>query len=165
MKIQFNIAEIFEIAQQIERNGAAFYAKAASIQKNQDRKLLFLDLQDMEEKHERIFAYLKEQIVGRPTDQDVFDPDSNAAHYLHSFADGYIFDYRSDPSQYITGEKTLEDILKFAIGLEKDSIVFYYGIQELVPRELGKESINAIIKEEIKHITFLSDKIKTLSNE
>ncbi len=162
MAIQFNIEEIFEIAQQIERNGALFYAKAASIMDDQNHKLLLLDLVDMEEKHERVFAYLKEKLVDRQADREFFDPNSSAAKYLHSFVDGLVFDYHADPSKYITKNKSLEEILSFAIGLEKDSIVFYYGIQELVPKEFGKDTISTIIKEEMKHITLLNDKIKAL---
>ena len=161
---QFNIEEVFEIAQQIERNGVRFYSKAASLTKDQNNKLLLLDLVDMEEKHERVFANLQEQVVKQMADRHVFDPDSSAVNYLQSYADGLVFDYKADPTLFITEDKSLEEILTFAIGMEKESILFYYGLQELVPEEFGKSNINTIIKEELKHITFLSDKIKALSS-
>jgi rubrerythrin len=163
MTLQFNIEEIFEIAEQIERNGAKYYQKAANQVQDQNYKLLLLDLVDMEEKHERVFAYLKEKIAEKKLEQGMLDPDSTAARYLSAFADGVVFDLKSDPSAYLSSQRSMEEILRFAIGLEKDSIVYYYGIQELVPEELGKSQINTIIKEEMKHIKFLNDKIRALS--
>jgi len=118
----------------------------------------------MELKHEKIFAHLKEKIVGQPQLLSrLIDPNSNAAGYLHAFADGYIFNLNDDPSNFLNDQRSLEEILNYAIGLEKDSIVFYYGLQDLVPSEFGKDKINLIIKEELKHIFFLNDKIKKLS--
>ena len=162
MTLQFNIEEIFEIAEQIERNGAKYYQKAANQIEDQNFKLLFLDLVDMEKKHERVFAYLKNKIADKNLDQGMLDPDSSAVRYLCSFADGAVFDLKADPSAYLSSKRSMDEILRYAIDLEKDSIVFYYGIQELVPEELGKDQIYTIIKEEMKHITFLNDKIKAL---
>jgi rubrerythrin len=53
----------------------------------------------------------------------------------------------------------LEGILKEAITAEKDSIVFYLGMKELVPETLGKKRIDAIIKEEMSHIKLLSKEL------
>lgn len=162
MPLQFSIEEVFEIAEHIERNGARYYQKAANQVADQNYKLLFLDLVDMEEKHERVFAYLKEKIADRKLTPDYLDPDASAVRYLRTFADGAVFDLNADPSEYLSTNRSPEDILNYAIGLEKDSIVFYYGIQELIPEDLGKDRIHTIIKEEMKHITFLNDKIKAL---
>lgn len=164
MTLQFSIEEIFEIAEQIERNGAKYYRKAANQVSDQNYKLLLLDLVDMEEKHERVFTYLKEKIADRKLAPNQFDLNTSAIQYLRTFADGVVFDLNTDPSEYLSTKRSLEDILNFAIGLEKDSIVFYYGIQDLIPPDLGRDQINAIIKEEMKHITYLSDKIKALRN-
>jgi len=52
--------------------------------------------------------------------------------------------------------------LKAAITAEKDSIVFYLGMKEAVPENLGKGRIEKIIKEEMGHIKFLSSKLISL---
>ena len=52
--------------------------------------------------------------------------------------------------------KRIRRILLAAIGLEKDSIIFYLGMKELVPENLGKNRIDKIIKEEMGHIRLLS---------
>jgi rubrerythrin len=51
------------------------------------------------------------------------------------------------------------EILKSAIEAEKDSIVFYLGMKEEVPENLGKNRIEAIIKEEMGHIRLLSKQL------
>ena len=56
-----------------------------------------------------------------------------------------------------------EEILKIAIGLEKESIVFYVGIKDIVPKSLGKDKIDAIIREEMSHVVLLSDQLKNLT--
>lgn len=83
--------------------------------------------------------------------------------YLQAMADGYVFDIRSDPSELLTGKETLADILRTAIGLEKDSIVFYLGIRDMVPERLGRDKVNDIIKQEMSHITILSKKLSSLN--
>jgi rubrerythrin len=50
MSITFNAFEIFEIAEQIERNGVKFYRKAAKGISDQDLRQTLLELADMEEK-------------------------------------------------------------------------------------------------------------------
>ena len=52
----------------------------------------------------------------------------------------------------------MEEILKEAILAEKDSIVFYLVMKEMVPENFGKSKIDAIIKEEMAHIKLLSGK-------
>ena len=49
------------------------------------------------------------------------------------------------------GTSSMEEILKEAILAEKDSIVFYLGMKEMVPENFGKTKIDAIIKEEMVH--------------
>ena len=59
----------------------------------------------------------------------------------------------------MTGDESIEDILRLAIGREKDSIVFFLGMKDLVSEKLGKDRIDGIIREEMNHITILSKKI------
>ena len=58
MSITFNADEIFEMAEQIERNGAAFYREAAGITSDADVKEMLLSLAAMEEGHQKTFAQI-----------------------------------------------------------------------------------------------------------
>ena len=163
MSIHFNADEIFEMAEQIERNGAKFYRKVAEGTEDEGTKQFLLELAEMEDDHERTFAAMRSELSAEERTAPTFDPEGEAAMYLQAMADGYVFDVHDDPTELLTGEEAIADVLRTAIGLEKDSIVFYLGIKEMVPERLGKDRINHIIKEEMSHITTLSNQLKSLS--
>jgi len=162
MSIYFNADEIFEIAEQIERNGAKFYrqaAKGVAASQNQER---LLNLAQMEDEHLKTFAAMRADMAkqGQITMIDpVFDPEGEAALYLQAMADGKVFNVNVEPSQALTGKEAMEEILQIAIGKEKDSVVFYVGIKEMVPEKFGKSRIGDIIKEEMSHIRILSEEL------
>jgi rubrerythrin len=161
MSIHFNADEIFGIAEQIERNGAAFYRKAAEGTEDAGARQLLLDLAAMEDEHEKTFASMRADLATEERTPTVFDPEGEAEMYLQAMAGGYVFDVRGDPSEKLTGQETLQEVLETAIGIEKDSIVFYTGIQEMIPERLGRGKISAIIKEEMGHITTLSKMLRS----
>lgn len=158
----FNAREILEIAIRIEENGARFYRKAANFIDNPESKKLLLGLADMEDTHELTFRSFIKEMEGEQGSGDFIDPDGDAARYLGAVAGGYVFPVTEDPSDRLTGKETLSEIIDFAIGLEKDSVVYYLGVREIVPPALGRERIDQIITEEMRHITLLTDLKRSL---
>jgi rubrerythrin len=157
--ITFNADEIFEMAEQIERNGAKFYRKAAEPAGGESRDLL-LRLAAMEEDHERTFAAMRAELAPAETQSTTFDPDNEAALYLRAMADGKVF--TADPSEALSGQEPMEDILQTAIGLEKDSIVFYESMKDAVPAAAGGGRLDGIIRQEIGHIVELTKQLEAL---
>ena len=156
MSYVFNMNEILEMAEQIERNGAAFYRKAAEgIPDSQNRELL-LELAQMEDEHEKTFASLRAQLSEVEKTSALFDPEGETVFYLRALADTRVFFEKK------TDTASLEEILKEALTAEKDSIVFYLGMKELVPEKYGKGKIDSIIKEEMGHIKLLGKKLVEL---
>lgn len=162
MSIIFNAEEIFDLAIQIERNGAAFYKKASENTGNSQLKETLTELAKMEIDHENTFQELKKKLCKSDKEQTVFDPYDELQSYLKAFADGHVFDLK-DPSQSLSGNESGIDILKKAIGLEKDSIVLYIGMKELVPKDLGRDMIDKIIGEEMGHIQLLSTQLRSIT--
>ena len=156
MSITFNADEIFEMAAQIERNGARFYRRAAKGAAASSTGELLLRLAAMEEDHEKTFVAMRAELTEQERRPTVYDPDGVAAGYLQAMADGKVFDQTADPSKSLTGQESNEQILRTAVGLEKDSIVFYLGMKEIVPERLGKDKLDTIIQEEMGHIVDLS---------
>jgi len=153
MSIDFNADEVFEIAEQIERNGAEFYRKVADKVSEKNKKNLLLNLARMEDEHEQIFKTLRAQLTTDEKIQNTFDPNGESESYLHALANTRIFyEKKVDTSSY-------EAILKSAITAEKDSIVFYLGMKEVIPTEEGKYRMDDIIKEEMSHIKLLSNEL------
>lgn len=153
--IRFSPLEVYEMAVQIERNGAAFYRKAAASAAGKASAKVLTDLAEMEDQHERTFADMKGKLSDQDRGQITFDPGDESLLYLHSMAEGKVFDPRSEPAKRLTGSESLGEILRTAIGLEKDSIVFYLAMKEMIP-PAGKGRIDDIIKQEMGHINTLS---------
>ncbi len=159
MSVPLNADEIFAIAEQIERNADRFYRQAAQATDDSDLRKKLLDLAAMEVRHEKIFAAMRSELARHEREPTVPEPWGEAALYLRGIADGHVFDLKQDPVKWLTGKETKEDILRAAIEREKDSIVFYLGIKEVVPEELGKDRMDAILKEEMGHVAVLSDEL------
>jgi len=162
MSITFNAFEIFEMAEQIERNGVKFYRKAAKNISDQNVCQMLLDLADMEVEHEKTFADMRKQLSDEARELRVFDPENELALYLQAMANGHVFNLNKDLSEQLKGNETAEEILKLAIDAEKDSIVFYLGLKDFVPVKAGKDKVEAIIKEEMAHIAVLNRRLPVL---
>ncbi len=156
MPFAFNADEILTVAEQIERNGAAFYRKAADRQSDEKAKRMFLDLAAMEDEHEQTFATMRAGLTEQERKQLVFDPDEETPLYLRSLADRNVFDVTGDPWEKLSGEEDIVHILRFAIQMEKDSVVFYTGLKEMVPARFGGDKVQSVIKEELGHISTLA---------
>ncbi len=165
MSFEFNADEILEMAQHIERNGARFYRRAAELVEEAAIRKLLEDLAAWEDGHERVFVTMRADLAAQEREPQVFDPEHEISMYLRAMADGHVFDARVDPADTLTGSESAEDILRMAIGQEKDSIVFYTGLKEMISQTAGKERIEAIIKEEMGHIGFLNREIAAMSSE
>lgn len=162
MTIPFSVDEVLQIAEQIERNGSRFYRRASQGFADSRARELLLDLAIAEDEHEKVFAAMRAELSPQEREPTVPDPYGEAVLYLRGMADGALFDVKADPSERLTGKETMEEILRTAIGLEKDSIVFYLGIKEMVPERLGKQRIDDIVKEEMGHIAVLSKEMASL---
>ena len=167
MGYEFNADEIFEIAEQIERNGAMFYRQMAENISDVPIRNLLLDLATMEDEHEKVFISMREDLSDKEREPTVFDPEGESALYLRALADLRVFDEKAKEDFILPEELTEKEKMKIifheAINREKESIVFYLGIKELVQENLGKEKIDHIIGEEMKHIRLLSNKFSSLN--
>ena len=153
------------MAEQIERNGARFYRRAAELVEEAAIRKLLEDLAAWEDGHERAFVTMRADLAAHESEPQVFDPEHEISMFLRAMADGHVFDARVDPADTLTGRESAEDILRMAIGQEKDSIVFYTGLKEMISQTAGRERIEAIIKEEMGHIGFLNREIAALNSE
>ena len=163
MVTPFNADEVFEMAEQIERNGGKFYRAAA--EKFPTVRELLLKLAEMEDDHERTFANMRKDLSAPDAAPTVFDPDDQAQMYLRAMADGHIFNPKVDPVEQVAGKDTPEGILDMAIAVERDSVAFYVGLKRCVPQTAGKDKVEGIIAEEIGHVAILSKELEKLAGQ
>jgi len=153
MAIAFNAEEILAMAMRIERNGKVFYESAAS--RAGKFKDLLLRLAKEEAGHLAIFEAMRKNLSAAERQTTHYDPDGQSGFYLQAMADRTVFNTRPSLSAKKVHELDLAGIIDMAISNEKDSIVFYVGLRDLVPVRFGRKKITAIIAEEYKHIVFL----------
>ena len=156
MSFEFSADEIFEMAEQMERNGQQFYNAAAAAVQGEGHKKLLLELAGMEVDHEKTFKAIRAELTQKEKQTNVFDPEGDAALYLKALVDTRVF------FQKEMDVSSMEKILKAAIEAEKDSIVFYLGMKNAVPEELGRGRLDDIIKEEMGHVRQLSRELVKL---
>jgi rubrerythrin len=153
MSYDFNADDVFDMAEQIERNGAVFYRQAAADATDPDAKNFLTDLAAMEDSHEETFSAMRKNLAEGEKAPTVFDPQGEAATYLKALADARVFFEKEIDTT------SMQAILKAAILAEKDSIVFYLGMKDMVPDNLGQARLDEIIREEMSHIKLLSRRL------
>ena len=165
MAIVFNADEIFEMAIRIENNGAAFYLKAAGLQSDTKNQKFLEGLASMEDQHQKIFTEMRTTLTEKDKSPKVFDPYDEVSQYLAAMADTLGGEGSPSVADSLTGDETLEEILRIAVGLEKDSILFYLGIKDLITSQSGKDRIDEIIREERRHVAQLSNLLEKLKTK
>jgi len=163
MPFTFNANEIFEMAEEMERNGAKFYRKAAENASDEKTKQMLLDMANMEDGHLKTFKEMREQLSSQQEKEwTVFDPGNQSVLYLQAMADARGYEGKITPTKELTGGETPKEILETALNSEKESVVFYFGLKGLVPVRAGRDKVEAIIIEELSHITTLLKQLKSL---
>ena len=156
MSYDFNADDIFEMAEQLERNGGKFYRSAAEGISDEANKKLLLGLAEMEDQHVKTFQAMRAELSETEKESTVFDPQGEAALYLRALADTRVFFEKQ------IDVTSMKEILKSAIEAEKDAIVFYLGMKDAVPEGAGKGRLDEIIKEEMGHIQLLGKELVAL---
>lgn len=156
MSIRFNADEIFSIAIKIEENGAAFYRRAAELHSGKQFARTLESLAEMEDGHKRTFEEMKEKLSEVERAEKVFDPLGETALYLGAMGDYHGGEGSLGAREKLTGRESITEIIDIALDLEKKSILYYVGLKDLVPADLGADKIDLIINEEKKHVVQLS---------
>ncbi|NLB54863.1 MAG: ferritin family protein [Lentisphaerae bacterium] len=161
MGIMFNIEEVLAIAEEIERNGVAFYEKIASMYSGEISRFL-LDLAAMERMHLLTFKQMRKEHKAAEYAEQFSDPFAEAILYLDSLAGGFGGEGDMTTANKFTGKESLREILLTAISLEEKSIILYTTLRDLVRSEEDKAVVTQIINEEKGHIVDLTGHLKEL---
>jgi nanoRNase/pAp phosphatase (c-di-AMP/oligoRNAs hydrolase)/rubrerythrin len=148
-------AEVFALAERVERLGIEFYAKATEIMNNPTAAAILRGFMQQEMEHAQTFHDFCRADNARHPSQGVI-PD-----YLEAVAAGKLFDASKHPATRWTGNETLQEILEAALGFEKEAIALFIGLRSLPATAEGRAQIDRIIREEMQHITQLSGLLAT----
>jgi len=146
---RFSIREVIEQAVQTEVLGYRFYtAMAERFKDDEDLSRLFTTLASKEQRHEMTFRELM-GIIG----DEVPDNWDEAEQYLRAIVESEFFLGKGKTLPSIENIKTVEDAVNLALGFEKETLLYFHGLMDVV-RE--KEVVEEIINEERSHIMWLN---------
>lgn len=149
---QFSAEEVYDIAIQTERNGRAFYeAVAAGAREPRIARLMHL-LAEAERNHETIFRMMKEESPGHAPRESYA---GETLEYINSLLFARVLPDVGAGLKLVAGMKDEREALDFALGFEKDTILFLYGMKEVVSAQESAK-VEALIAQEMGHVRLLT---------
>lgn len=148
----FSGEEVLGVALKIEENGVAFYEALSSKARRPELKALYDWLLGQEKAHHRVFSKMA-QFVGKSFLIENYPGEQSA--YMKALADSVVFEL-GEVEALSARINNDSEALETALGFEKDSIVFYSEILELVRQE-DKTAVQKVIAEEKSHMVRLNE--------
>jgi rubrerythrin len=145
---KYSIREVVEQALQTEKLGYQFYTTFAEKFKEDDAlNKLFSTLATKELRHEKTFRELLEIVKDEePMNWEEAEP------YLRAIVESEFFLGKHSSLPSMEQVKNVDDAVKFALGFEKETLLYFYGIRDAVKE---REVVEEIINEERSHIMWL----------
>ncbi|MBC7226755.1 MAG: ferritin family protein [Thermoflexales bacterium] len=149
----FTAAEAVNMALRIEETGEVFYKTVAGKVQDPAVKAVMEDLAVQERRHYNAFMKLSGYVSEPPShSQQEWE---EYAQYLQVAVDNAIF---AGPDKALALAESVADpkeALRMALGFEKDTLLFYYDLREMM-READRPVVNEIIREEKAHVRRLA---------
>jgi rubrerythrin len=159
MSISFSGSELINIAIGIEGRGIVFYDVMAKSTQNEAAREVFNYLADMERGHIETF---KAMLEGADKFQVPDEESGQYTAYLRALVDSAVFSDDLVTSEMAAQAESDAAALELAIQSEKDSILFYYEMKEVMPQR-AQATVDSIIAEEKSHLRQLSELKKKLA--
>jgi rubrerythrin len=153
MSISFSGSELINIAIGIEGRGIVFYDVMAKSTQNEAAREVFNYLADMERGHIETFKSMLEEA---DKFQVPADESGQYTSYLRALVDSAVFSDDLVTSEMAAQAESDIAALELAIRAEKDSILFYYEMKEVMPQR-AQATVNKIIAEEKSHLRQISE--------
>ncbi len=152
----FNATEVFRIALEIKDRCMAFYEKAQDVIQDSDVKQLFANLVREEMEHKGKIENLMARVPAGGWAPAVSDPEKELDRYIKMMADQHMFSSAQDLDVQLAQVKSARDALKLALRFEKDSVIFFLGMQEATCEGKDRDLLALLIREEQDHVRRLS---------
>ena len=161
MAVFFSSTELIDIAVGIETSGAAFYDVLANSAGDKKAREAYKYLADNEREHIKIFQNMNAGASEYPSPESYTE---EYADYLGTLVDSAVFVNDKAARKMARQVANEAEAIEIGIRAEKDSILFYSAIRDLV-RRTDSKLIGKVIEEERSHLTNLSDLRQSLGNQ
>jgi rubrerythrin len=151
----FEIAEIIDLALQIEKNGEKIYRNALKRVTNPAVHTLLQRLADEELDHVEWFSSLKQKIKSTTDDPELMEMGKTI---LDSVLGDQSFSLKDVDFSKID---RIDDLMKMAMEFERDTILFYEMIRQLIDNTEELDHLDKIIAEENQHVQHFQDMLNS----
>lgn len=152
----YSINEVLEQAVQTEKLGYEFYTSMAKrFAENEELGKLFDTLALKERSHEKRFQDLKETVK-----DDKLTDWYEVSKYLRVIVESEFFIGKEKSLPSLGHVTTISDAVEFALGFEKETLLYFYALRDVVQE---KNAVDEIISEEKSHIAWLGNFKSTLA--
>jgi len=154
--MNFSISEVIEQAIQTEKLGCEFYTTMAKRFEDVEKlKNLFGMLAFKEQQHEKKFLELKEK-----TRYEIPENWEEASLYLRAIVESEFVLGRGKSLPSLEYVKTATDATDFALNFEKETLLYFHSLRDVVEE---KGIVDEIINEEKAHIIWLREFRETVT--
>ena len=161
MSIVFSPSELINIAIGIECSGITFYDIMARTTENETARDIFEEFVAMERGHLNMFQEMLAGISDKPSPET---KTSEYQDYLQALIDDAVFTNDALMSEMAMQADSDVKALELGISAEKDSILFYHEMKDVLPRN-AVPTVERIIAEEKSHLQQLTAIKKQLEAE
>ncbi len=146
----FTACEVVDVAVELERMGAEFYSQVAHFTQDDERRKLFERLAECERQHEQRFRELYQVLKQCAPDTPESYPGEWQSYVRALVTSRTVL--RKEAIEQLAKSGSIEEILKFAVQLEKDSILLYEALLSYVP-ENERSKVEQLITDEREHLS------------
>jgi rubrerythrin len=154
MGLLLTAEELFQIAIQLESYGQSYYLELADQITDPKLSELFDSLAGEEEQHYKQFTDYYKQATQK--DWQISKVDEETVDYIEALLGVRMFPPDKDVSMQAAAVHSTRDVLNTALAMEKDALLFYRELVEMISSELCP-AVRMIINEERNHITRLQE--------
>jgi rubrerythrin len=147
----FTIADIREIAVQIEKNGEAAYRKAGDAAADPALGEIFHWMADEEKRHGEWFAAIESD---QPLTEEQVELERMGRQLLQDMVADQTFSLEQEQLGQVEG---FTEMLSQSQSFEEDTILFYEFLQTMIGDPQARQQLEEIIAEERRHFEQLKE--------
>lgn len=149
--------DIVVFAVTLEENGARFYHTLGEKATDPAVKELLQELEKQEWVHHKIYSDILRDL---PPINAMETYSGEYLEYVQTLVNGHVFNL-SDSQKLAEELDNEEKALEMALRIEKDSVLFFYELQKIVPRAYY-DTVGKIIEEEQSHVHRISQLLENI---
>jgi rubrerythrin len=149
MPAAYSAKELIDIAIGIERRGIIYYDVIARSTEDDQARTVFEGLARMERVHLATFQHMLDDIGGARVNE------GEEEGYIATLLEDAVFTDDSVTADEAARADTDLKAMDLAINAEKDAILYYYELRDLLPAELAS-LVGRILGEEKRHLAQLT---------